>query len=148
MVKKTIVVCFVSTFLILLFFSTVIGGTEADAHFQKGVTYVNQGDYQQAMEEFNLALSLEPDYVNAYCGIGVAYLNQKKYKEGIEALEKAIALDPEKAIPYYLLGMAYEQVMNYGEAIAAWKKFLALTPEGERAEKVRKHMKRLEEFEE
>jgi cytochrome c-type biogenesis protein CcmH/NrfG len=84
--------------------------------------------------------------VDAYCGIGIAYLNQKKYKEAIEALEKAVSIDSERAIVYYLLGMAYEEIMNYGEAISAWNKFLALSPEGKRAERVRKHIKRLEEF--
>lgn len=146
MVKKTLVVCFVSTFLVSVFFSSGICGTEADAHFQKGVTYVNQGDYQQAVEAFNLALAVDSEYVDAYCGIGIAYLNQKKYKEAIEALEKAVSIDSERAIVYYLLGMAYEEIMNYGEAISAWDKFLALSPEGKRAERVRKHIKRLEEF--
>jgi len=148
MVKKRLVVFLIAVFLVSICFSKGIGGTEADAHFQEGVSYVNQRDYQRAIEEFNLALNLEPNYVNAYCGIGIAYLNRRKYKEAIEALKKAIALDSEKTIAYYLLGMAYEEIMNYGEAIAAWKKFLALSPEGKHAEKVRKHMKRLEEFEE
>jgi len=146
MVKKTLVVCFVSTFLVLLYFSKGICGTEADAHFQKGVSYVNQGNYQQAIEEFNRTLTIDSKYVDAYCGIGIAYLNQKKYREAIEPLEKVIALDPEKAIAYYLLGRAYEEVMNYAEAISAWNKFLALSPEGKLAEKARKRIKRLEEF--
>jgi len=146
MVKKTLVVCFVSTFLVSVFFSSGICGTEADAHFQKGVSYINEGDYREAIEEFNRTLTIDSKYVDAYCGIGIAYLNQKKYKEAIEALEKTVVLDPEKAIAYYLLGMAYEQIMNYGVAIAAWEKFLALSPEGKRAERVRKHIKRLEEF--
>ena len=104
MIKKRLLVCFVSTFLVLLFFSRGICGTEADVHFEKGVDYINQGDYQQAIEEFNRALTIDSKYVDAYCGIGIAYLNQKKYKEAIGALEKAIALDPEKTIAYYLLG--------------------------------------------
>jgi len=146
MVKKTLVVCFVSTFLVSVFFSSGICGTEADGYFEEGVSYINQGDYRKAIEEFNRTLTIDSKYVDAYCGIGIAYLNQKKYKEAIEAFEKVIALDPDKAIAYYLLGMAYEEIMNYGEAISAWNKFLALSPEGKRAERVRKHIKRLEEF--
>jgi len=146
MVKKTLVVCFVSTFLVLLYFSTGMCATEADAHFQKGVHDVNEGEYQQAIEEFNLALAADSQYVDAYCGIGIAYLNQKKYEEAIEVLEKAVSIDSEKAIAYYLLGMVYEEIMNYREAIAAWNKFLALRPEGRHAERVKKHMKRLEEL--
>jgi len=148
MVKQRLIAPIISIFLVSVCLSRGIGGTEADAHFQEGVSYVNQGHYGEAIEEFNRALSIDSKYVNAYCGIGIAYLNQKKYREAIETLEKAIALDPEKAIPYYLLGMAYEEIMDYGEAIAAWNKFLALSPEGKRAERVRKHIKRLEEFKE
>ena len=145
-VKKKLVACFVSVFLVLLFFSRGICGTEADVHFEKGVDYINQGDYQQAIEEFNQVLNIDSEYVDAYCGIGIAHLYQKKYREAIETLEKAIALNPDKAIAYYLLGKAYKEIMNYGEAISAWNKFLALRPGGRRARRLRRHIKRLEEF--
>lgn len=148
MVKKRLLVSFVSVFLVLLFFSRGICGTEADVHFEKGVDYINQGDYQQAIEEFNRVISIDSEYVDAYCGIGIAYLNQKNYEKAIEAFEKTTALDPDNAIAYYLLGKAYEEIMNYEGAISAWNKFLALGPGGKRAQRVRKHIKRLEEFEE
>lgn len=146
MVKKRLVVCFVSTLLVLLFFSRGICGTEADVHFEKGVDYINQGDYEQAIEEFNRVISIDSEYVDAYCGIGIVYLNQKNYKKAIEAFEKATALDPDEPIAYYLLGRAYEEIMNYEQAISAWNKFLALHPRGKRARRLRKHIKRLEEF--
>ncbi|MFB0526643.1 MAG: tetratricopeptide repeat protein [bacterium] len=146
MVKKRLLVSFVGVFLVLLFFSKGICKTEADVHFEKGVDYINQGDYQQAIEEFNRVISIDSEYVDAYCGIGIAYLNQKNYKKAIEALEKATALDPNEPIAYYLLGKAYEEIMNYEKAISAWNKFLALRPGGKRARRLRKHIERLEEF--
>ena len=146
MVKKRLIVSFVSVFLVLLFFSRGICRTEADVHFEKGVDYINQGDYQQAIEEFNRVISIDSEYVDAYCGIGIVYLNQKKYKEAIEAFEKATVLGPDEPIAYYLLGKAYEEIMNYEQAISAWNKFLALHPGGKRARRLRKHIKRLEEF--
>jgi len=146
MIKKRLIVFLISVFLVLLFFSRGICRTEADVHFEKGVDYINQGDYQQAMEEFNRVISIDSGYVDAYCGIGIAYLNQKKYKKAIEAFEKATALDPDEPIAYYLLGRAYEEIMNYEKAISAWNKFLALHPGGRRARRLRKHIKRLEEL--
>jgi len=146
MVKKRLLVFFIGVFLVLLFFSRGICRTEADTHFEKGVDYINQGDYQQAIEEFNRVISIDSEYVDAYCGIGIAYLNQKKYEKAIEAFEKATALDPNNAIAYYLLGKAYEEIMNYEKAVSAWNKFLALRPGEKRARRLRKHIKRLEEF--
>jgi len=146
MIKKRLVVFLISIFLVLLFFSRGICKTEANGHFEKGVDYINQGDYQRAIEEFNRVISIDSEYVDAYCGIGIAYLNQKKYKEAIEAFEKATVLGPDKPIAYYLLGKAYEEIMNYEKAISAWNKFLTLRPGGKRARRLRKHIKRLEEF--
>lgn len=146
MIKKRLVVSFISVFLVLLFFSRGICRTEAGVHFEKGVDYINQGDYQQAIEEFNRVISIDPEYVDAYCGIGIAYLNQKNYKKAIEAFEKATTLAPDEPIAYYLLGRAYEEIMNYEQAISAWNKFLALHPKGKRARRLRKHIRRLEEF--
>ena len=145
MIKKRLVVFLISVFLVLLFFSRGICKTEANGHFEKGLDYINQGDYQRALEEFNRVISIDSEYVDAYCGIGIAYLNQKKYKEAIEAFEKATALGPDKPIAYYLLGKAYEETMNYEKAVSAWNKFLALRPGGKRAKRLRKHIKRLEE---
>ena len=145
MIKKRLVVFLISVFLVLLFFSRGICKTEANGHFEKGVDYINQGDYQRALEEFNRVINIDSEYVDAYCGIGIAYLNQKKYKEAIEAFEKATALGPDKPIAYYLLGKAYEETMNYEKAVSAWNKFLALRPGGKRAKRLRKHIKRLEE---
>lgn len=146
MVKKRLIVSFISVFLVLLFFSRGICRTEADVHFEKGVDYINQGDYQQAIEEFNRVISIDSEYIDAYCGIGIAYLNQKKYKKAIEVFEKATALGPDEPIAYYLLGKAYKEIMNYEQAISAWNKFLVLHPKGKRARRLRKHIKRLEEF--
>lgn len=146
MIKKRLIVSFISVFLVLLFFSRGICRTEADVHFEKGVDYINQGDYQQAIEEFNRVISIDSEYVDAYCGIGIVYLNQKNYKKAIETFEKATALDPDEPIAYYLLGRAYKEIMNYEQAISAWNKFLALHPRGKRARRLRKHIKRLEEF--
>lgn len=146
MIKKRIIVISISVFLVLLFFSRGICRTEADVHFEKGVDYINQGDYQQAIEEFNRVISIDSEYVDAYCGIGIAYLSQKNYKKAIETFEKATALAPDEPMAYYLLGRAYEEIMNYEQAISAWNKFLALHPGGKRARRLRKHIKRLEEF--
>ena len=146
MVKKRLIVSFISVFLVLLFFSRGICRTEADVHFEKGVDYINQEDYQQAIEEFNRVISIDSEYIDAYCGIGIAYLNQKKYKKAIEVFEKATALGPDEPIAYYLLGKAYKEIMNYEQAISAWNKFLVLHPKGKRARRLRKHIKRLEEF--
>lgn len=146
MVKKRLAVSFISVFLVLLFFSRGICRTEADVHFEKGVDYINQEDYQQAVEEFNRVISIDSEYIDAYCGIGIAYLNQKNYKKAIEVFEKATALGPDEPIAYYLLGKAYKEIMNYEQAISAWNKFLVLHPRGKRARRLRKHIKRLEEF--
>jgi len=148
MVNSRLMQVLMAISIVSVSFSTSIANTGADAHFQEGVNYINKGDYKEAIEEFNKTLNIDPKYIDAYCGIGIAYINQKKYKEAIEALERAISLDSEKAIAYYLLGMAYEQIMSYGKAITAWNKFLALSPEGKSAERVKRHLQRLEEFEE
>jgi len=148
MVKRSLVPFLIVVFLLSVFSSRGLGRTEADTHFQRGISHINNSQYQEAIREFNQALAIDSKYVDAYCGMGIAYLNQKKYKEAIETLEKAVALDPDKAIAYYLLGMAYEETMNYGAAVSTWTKFLTLSPEGKRADRVRRHLKRLEDLKE
>jgi tetratricopeptide (TPR) repeat protein len=45
-----------------------------------------------AIEAYEKALEIKPDYYEAYYGIGVAYASSNKFKEAIEAYEEAIGL--------------------------------------------------------
>jgi tetratricopeptide (TPR) repeat protein len=48
--------------------------------------------FKEAIEAYEKAIKIKPDYYEAYYGIGVAYDSSNKFKEAIEAYEKALYL--------------------------------------------------------
>lgn len=64
------------------------------------------GTDEEVAKEYRKAISLRPDYAEAYCGLGIVYGQMSRYDEEIEALNKAISLKPDYADAYCYLGFA------------------------------------------
>jgi tetratricopeptide (TPR) repeat protein len=60
-----------------------------------------------AIEAYEKAIEIKPDFNEAYYSIGVAYANLSKFEKAIEAYEKAIKIKPDFNEAYYSIGVAY-----------------------------------------
>ena len=58
-----------------------------------------QGKLEEAIEAYNKALAIKPDYAEAYNNMGNALKEQGKLEEAIEAYNKALAIKPDYAEP-------------------------------------------------
>jgi Tfp pilus assembly protein PilF len=47
---------------------------EVEAFREQGWEYVSKSDYDSAIEEFNKALQIDPNYARAYSNRGLAYV--------------------------------------------------------------------------
>lgn len=65
----------------------------AEAYFRLGWLYQNQGQYNQAIADYDKAIELDPKYVFAYNNRGIAYYSQGDYQRAIADYDKAIELD-------------------------------------------------------
>ena len=57
-----------------------------------------RGRHLEALETYQVALRIDPDFAPAYAGLGIALFQSERYDEAIEALEQAMALQPELPI--------------------------------------------------
>ena len=71
----------------------------------KGNEYFEKEDYQSALDCYNKALEIDPNYGPAYCNIGQVYRRLEQYEKAIEYYNKAIAVGFNKA--YGNLGDIY-----------------------------------------
>ena len=60
----------------------------------------DQGKLEEAIEAYNKALAIKPDYAEAYNNMGNALQDQGKLEEAIEAYNKALAIKPDYAEAY------------------------------------------------
>ena len=91
------------------------GGSAVTAHelsvpqkardaFDKGLLQLNdKSDYKGAIERFQRAIDIYPDYYEAYAQIGIAQVRLKNLSAAEAALRKSIALSSSKYAPPLLL---------------------------------------------
>ncbi len=67
----------------------------ADAQNNLGQRYQERGEYQKAIEAYQEAIRMRPNFYSAYNNLAVCYGKLKKYPEAEAALRKCIALKPD-----------------------------------------------------
>jgi tetratricopeptide (TPR) repeat protein len=102
---------------------------EATDVYNKALTSETAGDYQQAIEYYQQALELDPEYCDAMDNIGLDLKYLGRTEESIDWYLRSIEVLPTNDVAYLGLANAYRQLENYAEAAAAYKKLIEIAPE-------------------
>ena len=95
---------------------------DAIALVNLGIALGNLKHYQEALDAYEQAIRLDPDYADAYFNKGIALGNLKRYQEALDACEQAIRLDPNNALAYINKGVTLESLGKNKEAQQAYNK--------------------------
>jgi len=97
-----------------------------EEHLNLGVTYEQQGDFDNAIKEYNLAARNLPR-ANLY--LGNAYFQKREWKEAEDFYRKAIEAEPDNADAHNNLAWLYytrKENLDQGERLA--QKAVELNP--------------------
>jgi len=106
--------------------------SEAYKFYLEAVKFHGQEDYRTAMQFYEKAVAVDPEFASAYRGLGVSYNNLGLWAEGRKYLQKALELshrisDMER---YRIEAAFYDwNESTYDKAIEAYKKLLDLHPD-------------------
>ena len=81
-----------------------------------GSIYIRQGNFTQAMSDYNKAIGMNPNYAGVYTHRGVVYAKQGNFTQAISDFTKAIEINPKYAEAYYNRAGTYYQLRKYGNA--------------------------------
>ena len=95
----------------------------------KGDQALESGNAEEAIVDYNKAVSIKPDYADAQYFLGHAYFWLERFQEAANAYKQAIRIKPDYANAHYFLGHAYEGLERYQEAIDAYKQAIQLKPD-------------------
>jgi tetratricopeptide (TPR) repeat protein len=86
-------------------------------YFKRASTYCNQGDYDNAINEYTAVINFDPNNVDAYVNRGGAYMGKGNYDRCISDCNTAIRLDPNSAQAYFFRGNAYSKIGDDNQAV-------------------------------
>ena len=112
---------------------------KANYHFSRANHLFSDSRYRQAIEEYEKALSYNPDLVEAYRFLGESYKNlyrpgdeSEKNKEiaqkALEALNKAYEINPNNKDVIYSLADMYDKLRDFEQAEKLYLKILEMDP--------------------
>jgi len=98
-------------------------------HINRGTELLNKGQHQEAIAEFEQALTYQPEDFEVHNSLGAAYSAIGKHAEAIAHYRKAAQISPEYPDAHSNLGSALAAVGKLDEAVAEFNKALELNPE-------------------
>jgi len=94
-----------------------------------GLTYKRLGRYDEAINEFQETLKMDPFHMVTYNNLVILYTDLGQYDMAIEVAETCSAVDPTYPVVHNFKGVAYTEQGNIDEAIESYKKCLSLDPD-------------------
>jgi pilus assembly protein FimV len=95
-----------------------------EIHYNLGIAFMEQGLFDEAIEEFELASKDEKRALDCYGLKGNCYRQKKDFKEGMKCMEKGLALAEEGSTPFYALkyelASIHEEIEEYDKALAIY----------------------------
>lgn len=100
----------VSILSISVFSTACINNFAVQELNNKAKTFMEQGDYQGAIERLKSSIDLDDTIFESHYNLAVAYTQSEDYINAIPAYQKAIELKPDFADAYYSLAVALESL--------------------------------------
>jgi hypothetical protein len=97
--------------------------------FSHGIDLIHKGDSLQALDFFHQAISLKPDYAEAYNGIGALLINMNNLNQAEFYLQRALELKFDYPEALYNLGTLFSRTSFLQEAEMCLREAISLKPD-------------------
>lgn len=102
--------------------------TDSRTYYHRGNECYEKEDYDRAIENYNMAIVLNPNFSEAYFNRGLSYYNKKNYDKAISDYNKSADLDPRNPVIYNNRGDAFYRKQEFDNAILDYDKAISLNP--------------------
>jgi tetratricopeptide (TPR) repeat protein len=106
-----------------------INSSRVDARVQLAQLYFLAGQADQAGQQADAILAINPVHADAHLIKGLSLVAEGRTQNGIAELRKAIELDPQKPTGYIELARVYAQQRNFTDAEALLRESLQRNPQ-------------------
>jgi tetratricopeptide (TPR) repeat protein len=98
------------------------------AYVIRGGIWLEKGENDSAITDFNDAIRLDPKNARAYLGRGMAWDNKSEYPKAVTDYDEALRLDPKFTAAYFNRGISWKSQAKYDKALADYSAAIKLDP--------------------
>jgi tetratricopeptide (TPR) repeat protein len=102
---------------------------DALALYFMGIAYSSMGLIDKAIEAYQQALHINPEYPEIWYNLGNMYLRSGDNAKAMQAFDQAIRIYPDYAKAYCSRGLTYSNLGKYNRSIYDYNKAIELNPE-------------------
>ncbi len=99
------------------------------AYYNRGQIYMNRGQFGEAIEDYSMAIRLNPAYQEAVYNRGLAFEKSGQPDRAVEDYERAISLNPSNYQAFNNRGVLYGAAGSYDKAIEFFTRALIIKQE-------------------
>jgi serine/threonine protein kinase/Flp pilus assembly protein TadD len=99
----------------------------ATAHQWYGNFLVVLGRFQDSMDEFSKAITLDPLSPLKVGALGWSYYFARRYEEAVAQCRRALELEPSYLVAHLWLGLAYEELARFDQAVGEFEEAARIT---------------------
>ncbi|MDN3515566.1 MAG: tetratricopeptide repeat protein [Candidatus Brocadia sp.] len=100
-----------------------------DTYFEMGLISYYDKQHDEAIEQWESAVSLNKNNLKAYICLGVVYSEENMPDNAVKILKRAVEINPKYATPHLVLARIYEQKGALDDAIYEYATVLEINPE-------------------
>lgn len=93
-----------------------------------GVLCSSLKQYSSAIEAYDRAINIKPDYVEAYNNLGNCLVDQNKLDDAVVAYKKALTIEPSYADALNNIGIVFKEQGNFDVALQYYSKAITASP--------------------
>jgi tetratricopeptide (TPR) repeat protein len=101
----------------------------AAAYYNYGTVLKKLRAEDEALDAYERAIALQPDYAEAYANIGNIHMERKAFARALEYHHLAVRHGPALPVVYYNRGVVLQELGRHDEALQDYDRVLALQPD-------------------
>jgi len=124
-------------FIVLINFYSVLSvaasNPKAIETLNEGVIFASEGNFEQAILQYNMAIEIDPDFFEAFAYKGEALMLVGDYTEALESFDKALDIKNDSAEIWLNHGFTLSELYRYNEALESYNESIRLNNSNKKA---------------
>ena len=124
-------------FIVLINFFSVLSVAASNPNaieaLNEGAIFASEGNFEQAILQYNIAIELDPDFFEAFARKGEALIHVGNYTEALESFDKALYIKNDSAEIWLIRGYTLSELDRYNEALESYNESIRLNNSNKKA---------------